>query len=73
MGAASSLPISPPYNLLGVGLTPLESGEVKMAGKLLLLSFTLWGPGRLLFPGPFGGFFRTALGNVLVCLSCVGQ
>lgn len=68
----------PPYipllqNLLGVGLTTLGAEEVKMAGKFLLLSFTLWRPDRLLFPGPFGGFFRAVFGNVLVCIPCLGE
>lgn len=55
------------------GLAPLGAGKVKMAKKFLLLSFTLWGPGRLWLPSPFGGFFRADHGNVIVCLPCLGE
>lgn len=44
-----------------------------MAGKFPLQGFLLWGPGRHLSPDPFGGFFRTALENVLVGIPCLDE
>lgn len=73
MGASPSLPTPPPWNLLGMVWPLWEQGRKKMARKFLLLSFTLWGPGRLWLPCPFGGFFRADHGNVLVCLPCLGE